>query len=385
MFVPCKNIIVDLRRSRIIHLDKIKHKVKLIPFKDKIKLGYYNNDTINTKTLIFSFHTESECNEFSRFVLNVSKYPILYDFTDSQKLLTGCMGNIYTGVFRDGVKYIIKELNMSDRKQNYKAILNEINIMTELSKNEFCVPLKGVLRYKKTIFLIIDYKDKGDLFNYIHYNKKRITIKERNDILLQIINGIESLDKMNILHRDLKLENILIDTSLKVYISDFGLSKRLQSFDQRCFTKCGTFRYFAPEVFTNDGYGTSINFWQFGCMVFETVYHKHPFSDQNHNFNTDTFLNDICRKKILKSYNRVYCSEYDEIIDSLLEPLESNRASSWNTIKKSRVFLTNDIDDKYIIRKVEKNTAFIPIDHQCICLPLEKNEKEIIGIESLLY
>mmetsp|Transcript_53333 Transcript_53333/g.44728 ORF Transcript_53333/g.44728 Transcript_53333/m.44728 type:complete len:151 (+) Transcript_53333:411-863(+) len=92
------------------------------------------------------------------------------------------------------------------------------------------------------------------------------------------------------IHRDLKLENILIDKDEVVKITDFGWSAFIEN-DKRT-TYCGTFYYLAPEFFLNTGYGNRVDIWAMGVLMFELTNGRVPFMRKNDIETQQAILND---------------------------------------------------------------------------------------------
>jgi serine/threonine protein kinase len=95
-------------------------------------------------------------------------------------------------------------------------------------------------------------------------------------------------------YRDLKPENILLDSKGHVKITDFGLSKMLNSSKDKAFTICGTAQYLAPEVFIKKGYDSSVDWWSLGCLIYEMLTGKLPFPIKREGkINLDVFKNKL--------------------------------------------------------------------------------------------
>jgi 5'-AMP-activated protein kinase catalytic alpha subunit len=92
----------------------------------------------------------------------------------------------------------------------------------------------------------MEYMERGELFDYI-VSKKRMEEEEACKVFEQIISGIEYIHKLRIVHRDLKLENCLIDYDKTIRIVDFGLSNTYKP-EERLRTACGSPCYAAPEM-----------------------------------------------------------------------------------------------------------------------------------------
>ena len=86
------------------------------------------------------------------------------------------------------------------------------------------------------------------------------------------------LHENNLIHRDLKLENILLDENLNPKLCDFGWSTIT---DEQWSTFCGTLEYIAPEMFENQKYSFSVDIWGLGIILYELFHKKSPFKDDN--------------------------------------------------------------------------------------------------------
>ena len=112
----------------------------------------------------------------------------------------------------------IKIIEQADKDR----VEREINILKKL-RHANIIQLYQIIQSKASIYLIMEYADGGELFNYI-VKKKRLSETEACKFYQQIISGIEYLHKQNIVHRDLKPENLLLDHCKDLKIVDFGLS-----------------------------------------------------------------------------------------------------------------------------------------------------------------
>ena len=82
------------------------------------------------------------------------------------------------------------------------------------------------------------------------------------------------------MHRDLKLENIMMEQNGYLKIIDFGLAKVLVS-DTVAYTQCGTPEYYAPEILRRGGYDKSVDWWAVGILIYEMIFGKTPFFNSN--------------------------------------------------------------------------------------------------------
>jgi len=126
----------------------------------------------------------------------------------------------------------------------------------------------------------------GDL--YYHLNKEVSIYKEgfsesRTRFYgSEIVLALGYLHDNNIVYRDLKLENLLLDKDGHIKIADFGLCKEDISFSGRTRTFCGTPEYLAPEVLEDNDYGRSVDWWGVGVVMYEMMCGRLPFYSREH-------------------------------------------------------------------------------------------------------
>ena len=97
-------------------------------------------------------------------------------------------------------------------------------------------------------------------------------------LMAQIMIGLGKLHEKNIIHRDLKLENIMLNTNGYIKIIDFGLARMLAP-NNFAHTVCGTSEYYAPEIINKTGYTNMVDWWACGVLMFEMLTGKTPFYD----------------------------------------------------------------------------------------------------------
>ena len=108
----------------------------------------------------------------------------------------------------------------------------------------------------------------------------------------QIILALGFLHDSKIIYRDLKLENVLLESDGYVCLADFGLSKFLEDTDERMQSFVGTLPYMAPEIINNEKYDRTVDWWALGIMLFEMMYGKLPFEHSNQKKLFDKILNE---------------------------------------------------------------------------------------------
>jgi len=127
----------------------------------------------------------------------------------------------------------------------------------------------------------------------------------------------------DIAHRDLKLENILIDQDGYLKIIDYGLAKMLDD-EQQTTSFCGTPEYLAPEMVTQAGHDKSVDWWALGVLIYEMLIGVTPFFNRNKNI----LLMKIKSGKVVFPDRKKYKIDYsDEIMDLIMKLLDKDRNS----------------------------------------------------------
>lgn len=138
----------------------------------------------------------------------------------------------------------------------------------------------------KNIFLnfTLDFVGGGELFTHL-YKTERFSLEQVRLYIAETVMALETLHRLRVVYRDIKLENILIDAGGHIVITDFGLSKELKSTRDRAISFCGTIEYMAPEIVrSRDGHTLSADWWSVGVLAYELLTGASPFTvDGEHN------------------------------------------------------------------------------------------------------
>lgn len=131
--------------------------------------------------------------------------------------------------------------------------------------------------YNDTTYLFMEYCDNGDLKCF--QNKKKFHEYKALVLARQIKNALLYLYENNILHRDLKPHNILLDDNYNIKLTDFGFAKETDYSQNDILeqTYCGSPLYMSPELLNNNGYNTKSDIWSFGVILYELISGTFPF------------------------------------------------------------------------------------------------------------
>ncbi|KAG8761113.1 hypothetical protein FRC14_006819 [Serendipita sp. 396] len=181
--------------------------------------------------------------------------------------------------------------HMKERTKSEKMLLSaerEIAVM-KLLDHPNIMKMYDVWSSTKELFLVLEYVEGGELFDYLCSRGSRLHIVEAISIIKQVLSGVHYCHTFNICHRDLKPENILLtsstgaDQSKRVKIADFGMSA-IDSLNGLLRTSCGSPHYASPEIVRGQTYhGASSDIWSCGVILYALLTGRLPFDDPNVN------------------------------------------------------------------------------------------------------
>ncbi|SBT80682.1 serine/threonine protein kinase, putative [Plasmodium malariae] len=227
---------------------------------------------------------------------------IVNDYVVQKRIGSGGFGIVFQGIHiqtkqRVALKFIPKS-NFLDVTDVHRVFI-EIQTLRGLIHNNI-IKMYDVNHFQNYVCLIMEYAINGDLKNYILKNNGYLSEKEAHDLFLQIVKGVYYCHSKHIVHRDLKLENILLDENMTCKIADFGLSDFV-NVDQNIKTEAGTKAYIAPEIIFNQTINYSVfklDIWSLGILLFIMTQGFAPFKYgkkelKNFESNTLQYPNDV--------------------------------------------------------------------------------------------
>ncbi|KAF2291448.1 hypothetical protein GH714_024260 [Hevea brasiliensis] len=191
----------------------------------------------------------------------------------------GSFGSVYEGISDDGFFFAVKEVSLLDQgsqgKQSIYQLEQEIALLSQF-EHENIVQYYGTDKDESKLYIFLELVTKGSLLNL--YQRYNLRDSQVSAYTRQILHGLKYLHDRNVVHRDIKCANILVDANGSVKLADFGLAKATKLNDVKSCK--GTAFWMAPEVVNrrNQGYGLPADIWSLGCTVLEMLTRQIPYS-----------------------------------------------------------------------------------------------------------
>lgn len=270
----------------------------------------------------------------------------------------GHFGKVILAEYRNTNElFAIKALKKGDiiSREEVESLLSEKRIFLTANKmrHPFLVNLFACFQTHEHVCFVMEYAPGGDLMMHIHadvFSEPR-TVFYTSCVVL----GLQYLHEHEIVYRDLKLDNLLLDSEGYVKIADFGLCKEGMGFGARTGTFCGTPEFLAPEVLTETSYTRAVDWWGLGVLIFEMLVGESPFPGDDEEEVFDSIVNDEVR------YPRFLSTEAIAIMRRLLRRNPERRLGASEKdaedVRKQPFFRDMNWDD-LLARKVRP--PFVP-------------------------
>tara|TARA_B110000211_G_scaffold233397_1_gene299507 strand:+ start:242 stop:1339 length:1098 start_codon:yes stop_codon:yes gene_type:complete len=181
----------------------------------------------------------------------------------------GSFSTIFKGSdYNNNETIAIKKINKIIDKSH---IDTEIKVMKSLTHTNIIKLYDVIYKSKKELYFVLEYCNGGDLSYYIEQGITTFDTK----YFYEILDALEYLFKNDILHRDIKPQNILINNN-SIKISDFGFAKSFEK-NELITTFCGSPLYMAPEIILNREYTYMSDIWSLGVVLYELLVKEHPY------------------------------------------------------------------------------------------------------------
>ncbi|XP_032228148.2 MAP/microtubule affinity-regulating kinase 3-like [Nematostella vectensis] len=298
-------------------------------------------------------------------------------------------------------KVAVKVIDTRKIKDDYvkRNILREA-LLLKRAHHPNIVKLYETLKQRGVYCLVTEYIPGGELLGLIRsHQESRLSETQARPIVRQIVSALHHLHEQGIVHRDLKMENILLDESKKtIKIVDFGLSNKYSG-GELLKTQCGSPEYAAPELFKKGcRYGGEVDIWSLGIITFGMVVGKLPFRTPHSGGRGRNDLVDQMSRglnAIHSKYLATLSPECRDVLRKLLEPnpqlrisLTELMAHPWLTSKGTwplEPYVAPEVDPQIIAKVLDKVSALTKMPKSKIEMHLSRNRYDTVsGIYNLI-
>lgn len=239
--------------------------------------------------------TMSESEVMARLKEAVSKDDPNLSYSKQKKIGQGASGSVYVAKVKETAtspialqllrqqgtraQVAIKQMDLAHQPRK-ELIVNEIMVMKDSKHPNIVNFLDAFLRNNNAeLWVVMEYMEGGALTDVID-NNPVITEEQISTICLETCRGLQHLHSQNIIHRDIKSDNVLLDARGNVKITDFGFCAKLTDTKSKRATMVGTPYWMAPEVVKQKEYGPKVDIWSLGIMAIEMIESEPPYLNE---------------------------------------------------------------------------------------------------------
>ncbi|KAK5131219.1 hypothetical protein LTR08_001188 [Meristemomyces frigidus] len=193
----------------------------------------------------------------------------------------GAFGKVRIVERRDtGLTFALKYIRKDEvvRSESVRNIIRERRMLEHLN-HPFVCNLRYSFQDMEYLYIVVDLMNGGDL--RFHITRKTFTEEAVRFWIAELGCALRHIHGQGIVHRDVKPDNVLLDSEGHVHLADFNVASDYTP-GKQLTSKSGTLAYLAPEVYIGRGYCTEVDWWSLGVLFYECIYNKRPFEANSH-------------------------------------------------------------------------------------------------------